>query len=128
MRAAPTRRLGLGAKFISHSQAAALGIDEQRFQRKLKKKAAAPGGEAGAHAAAVAASAGCAAVAASAGGADESDDDDEDSRASAFALRRGPDSAHTARPKAPAGIAKPAHNLKRRQEPAAKPKQGRRLA
>ncbi len=31
-------RLGLGAKFISHGQAAALGMDEKRFQKKLKRE------------------------------------------------------------------------------------------
>lgn len=30
-------RLGLGAKYISHSQAATLGIDERRFSNKLAK-------------------------------------------------------------------------------------------
>ena len=29
-------RLGLGAKFVPHSSVAALGADEQRFQKKLK--------------------------------------------------------------------------------------------
>lgn len=35
-------RLGLGAKFISHSQAAALGIEERRFSNKLAKAKSAP--------------------------------------------------------------------------------------
>lgn len=73
------RRLGLGAKYISHAQAGHLGVDEQKFQKKLK---AGKDGKEPAKAAKKGAAT-----------ADESGSEEEESRASQFKSKGLPNKA-----------------------------------